>query len=120
LERDHVHSLRARLEVLAGPHGDGLPEIVRKAQEDARSRIALAQLGYSKVRAEYARHRREGRETFLGLENELLWPTTEFVGDWLKTQRRRILSRLRWPFIGTMLITIGVGIGSLWVMRLLQ
>src|SRR5258705_5187443 len=39
---------------------DALPAIVVRAQEDARCRLALARLGYSKVRAEYAKHKREG------------------------------------------------------------
>ena len=120
-EAEREFSLRARLaHVMVGPDGDELPEIVRKAQEDARCRAALARLGYSKVRAAYAGHKRKGQDTFLSLENQFLWPTMEFVRDWLKAERRRILARLRWPFLGAMLTTIGAGVASIWIMQLWQ
>jgi len=89
---------------------DSLPAIVVKAQEDARCRLALARLGYSKVRSEYARHKREGTQTFAGLGQESLWPTMDFVRDWLKEERRRIVARAKWPFLVTMLVTIVGGI----------
>lgn len=120
-EAEREFSLRSRLaSVLVGPDGDELPEIVRKAQEDARCRAALAHLGYSKVRSAYARHRRQRQDTFLSLEHQFLWPTTDFVRDWLKIERRRILARLRWPFLGAMLTTIISGFASIWIMRLWQ
>jgi hypothetical protein len=92
------------------PVDDSLPAIVVKAQEDARCRLALARLGYSKVRSEYARHKREGTDTFAGLGHESLWPTMDFVYNWLRDERRRIIARARWPFIVTMLATIVGGL----------
>jgi hypothetical protein len=102
------------------PESDGLPEIVTKAQEDARCRAALGRLGYANVRRLHAWHKREGMATFLSLEREFLWPTTEFVRMWLKAERKRILVRLRWPFLTAMLATIVVGLASLALARLLH
>ena|SRR5689334_18624394 len=118
VEAEHEFSLRARLaHVLVGEDGEELPEIVRKAQEDARCRTALTRLGYSKVRAAYARHRRGKQDTFLGLEDQFLWPTTDFVRDWLRAERRRVLSRVRWPFFGAMLATVITGFASIWLIQ---
>jgi hypothetical protein len=89
---------------------DSLPAIVVKAQEDALCRLALARLGYSKVRSEYARHKRNGADAFAGLGHEALWPTMDFVRDWLKEERRRIVARAKWPFLVTMLVTIVGGL----------
>ena len=89
---------------------DSLPAIVVKAQEDARCRLALARLGYSKVQSAYARHKREGTHTFAGLGHESLWPTTDFVRDWLKEERRRIVARAKKPFLAAMLVTIVGGL----------
>jgi hypothetical protein len=89
---------------------DALPAIVVKAQEDARCRLALARLGYSKVRSEYARYKRERMDTFAGLGHESLWPAMDFVRDWLKEERSRIVARARWPFLVTMLATIAAGL----------
>src|SRR5262245_5061200 len=94
---------------------DELPAIVVKAQEDARSQQALARLGYAKVRSEYLRHKRERRDTFLSLDPEFLWPTMDFVRDWLKAERKRIATRLRWPFLVTMSVTIVAGF-AVWVL----
>ena len=87
-----------------------LPAIVVKAQEDARCRLALARLGYSKVRSEYARHKREGTDTFAGLGHESLWPTMDFVRDWLREERSQIVARAKWPFLVTMLATVVGGL----------
>jgi hypothetical protein len=89
---------------------DSLPVIVVKAQDDARCRLALARLGYSNVRSEYARHKREGTDTFAGLGHESLWPTMDFVRGWLREERRRIVARAKWPFLVTMLVTIVGGL----------
>jgi hypothetical protein len=89
---------------------DTLPAIVTKAQDDVRCRQALARLGYSKVRSDYARHKREERGTFVGLDHEHLWPTGDFVRDWLKEERQRIVVRVRWSFLVTMLATIVAGL----------
>src|SRR5262245_15498138 len=87
-----------------------LPAIAVGAHGDARCRQLLARLGYARVRSEYLRHRRDRKETFASLGRESLWPTTDFVRDWLKEERRRILSRARWPFIMAMLVTIVAGL----------
>jgi hypothetical protein len=89
---------------------DALPAIVIKAQEDARCRLALARLGYAEVRSGYATHRREGKDTFAGLGREDLWPTMDFVRDWLKEERSRRVARARWPFLVAMLATIVAGL----------
>jgi len=94
----------------SGFDDDALPAIVTKAQEGVRCRQALARLGYSKVRSEYARHKQEGNCTFVGLDHERLWPTANFVRDWLKEERKRIVARGRWPFLVTMLATIVAGL----------
>lgn len=100
-----------------GPAADGLPAIVVKAQEDARCRAALAQLGYTAVRSRYARQRREGLVAFEGLG--ALHPTMDFVRDWLKDERRRMLARTRLPFLLTMLATIIAGLAFAAVVALL-
>jgi len=93
------------------PSADGsLPAIVVRAQEDARCRLALARLGYARVRSEYVRHRRDRKETFASLGQESLWPSTDFVRDWLKEERRRIVMRAKWPFLMAMLVTIVAGL----------
>jgi hypothetical protein len=92
------------------PTGDALPAIVVRAQEDARCRLALAQLGYATVRSAYARHKREGKATFEGLASESLWPTMDLVRGWLKAERSRTLARARWPFLLAMSATIAAGL----------
>ena len=93
------------------PTDDGaLPAIVVKAQDDARCRQALARLGYSEVRSQFARHRREEKDTFAALGREGLWPSMDFVRDWLKEERSRIIARARWPFLVAMLATIVAGL----------
>jgi hypothetical protein len=87
-----------------------MPAIVIRARQDARCRQALARLGYLKVRSAYARHKREGKDTFVGLDHKFLAPTMEFVGDWLGEERKQILTRARRPFLMTMLATIVAGI----------
>ena len=92
------------------PDDEALPTIVVKAQEDVLARLALARLGYSKVRSAYARHKREGKDTFAALGRESLWPTMDFVRDWLKEERSRMIAQARWPFLLTMLATIVAGL----------
>jgi hypothetical protein len=94
----------------SGLGDDTLPAIVIRAQDDVRCRQALARLGYSKVRSDYARHKRVGKGTFVGLDHERLWPTVDFVRDWLKEERKRIVVRVRWSFLVTMLATIVAGL----------
>jgi hypothetical protein len=92
--------------------GGSLPAFVERAREDAQCRAALARIGYSKVKAAYALHQRSGSgsERLHGLEREHLWPPTELVRDWLNLERKRILGRARWTFLGAMLATIVVGL----------
>ena len=96
-----------------------MPAIVIRARQDARCRLALARLGYFKVRSAYARHKREGRETFVDLDQKFLAPTMEFVGDWLREERKQIVARARWPFLMTMLATILVGVAFMTVASVL-
>src|SRR4030095_14022902 len=87
-----------------------LPAIVRRAQDDVRCRQALAGLGYSQVRSAYARHRQEGLDVCEDLGHERLWPTVDFVRDWPKEERRRIVARVQWSFVVAMLATILAGL----------
>ena len=96
-----------------------LPAIVVKAREDVRARLALARLGYAKVRSALARHRRAGKVTFEALEGDRLWPTTEFVHDWLRQERKRLLVQARGPFLLAMLSTIAAGLAFAGVAALL-
>jgi len=97
-----------------------LPAIIIRAQDEARSRYALQRLGYGKVRAEYARHRQAGRATFAAIAHEKVWPPMDFVRDWLKGERRRILARIRTTFVAAMLITIVGGVAFLVVLSILN
>ena len=73
-------------------------------------RKALASLGYSQVRAAYARHKQEGLDVFEDLGDAQLWPTLEFVRDWLKEERQRMIAQVRWSFAVAMLATILAGL----------
>jgi hypothetical protein len=99
---------------------DGLPAIVVKAQEDVLCRAALARLGYARVRAEYARHWRARKDTFTALGREGLWPTMDFVRDWLKAERKRIVARMRLPFLLAMAATIAAGLAFAAVAAILR
>ena len=101
-----------------GSAAEGLPAIVVKAQEDARCRAALMDMGYSAVRSEYVRQRREGLTAFDGLGS--LRPTLVFVQDWLKEERRRIIARTWLPFFLTMLATIFAGLSFALVAAMLS
>jgi hypothetical protein len=96
-----------------------LPAIVIRAQEDARCRQALAQLGFFKVRSAYARQKADGNDAFVGLHPESLSPTMEFVREWLREERKRIVARARRPFLMTMLATIVAGLAFLAVAAVL-
>jgi hypothetical protein len=84
-----------------------------------RSRLALARLGYQEVRAAYQRHRQAGRSSFDALEDGTLPPSMEFVADWLREERWRILARARPTFLTALLVTIAAGAGFLLVLLLL-
>jgi len=91
------------------PDADGsLPAFVERAQQDAICRAALARTGYRRVKAAYTRQLREApdADTFHGLVHQNLWPTMDFVRDWLKAEKRRAVARVRWTFVGAMLATI--------------
>ena len=92
--------------------GGSLPAFVERARDDAQCRAALARLGYSKVKAAYARQVRDGTgsEIFRGLERENLSPSMELVRDWLKAERKRSFAHVRWTFLGAMLATIVTGL----------
>jgi hypothetical protein len=89
-----------------------------RAQEDVRCRQALARLGYLRVRSVYARQKRDGNNTFAGLEPDL--PTMDFVCDWLRDERKRIVSRARWPFLMTLIVTIVAGLAFVAVSAVLS
>jgi hypothetical protein len=97
-----------------------LPAIVRRAQEEARSAHALRCLGYRTVRAEYARHRRAGHDTFSAIAHVELWPTMEFVRGWLRGERRRILANIRATFLAAMLAAILAGLAFVGVLAFLS
>ena len=92
---------------MAGADGS-LPAFVERAQHDAMCRAALARIGYRRVKAVYARQLREvpDADEFHGLRRQNLWPTMDFVRDWLKTEKRRAVARVRWTFMAAMLATI--------------
>ena len=92
--------------------GSALPAFVERAREDAQCRAALARIGYRKVKAAYAEQLRSDAhsDTFWGLERENLSPPMEMVRDWLKAERKRNISGVRWTFFGAMLATIITGL----------
>jgi hypothetical protein len=91
------------------PEGDGpLPAFVERAQQDAQWQAALARVGYRRVKTGFARQLRESPkvEIFYGIEHLGQWPAMDFVRDWLKAEKRRARARVRWTFMGAMLVTI--------------
>ena len=100
-------------EGLRGPQIRGeLPTFLAKAQEDAELRRALARMGYRRVLATYLRQtkRSVGTGAFFGLAQEGLSPSLEFVGDWLKEEKRRIRAQVRSTFVVAMLSALGAGL----------
>ena len=96
-------------DVLA-PATDDLPLILTKADEDARARLALKRMGYFRVRSAYLRYKRDGRDTFHSFGAEHLWPTMDFVRDWLKDERRQLIAQHRSAFLLTLLVTLAAGL----------
>jgi hypothetical protein len=91
--------------------GGTLPAFVERAKEDAYCRAQLARIGYSRVKATYTRQQRSSAkdaDRLLGLGANLS-PPMDLVRDWLQTERKRILVRVRWTFLGVMLGTIIAG-----------
>jgi hypothetical protein len=105
---------------LGAPDEPPLPAIITRAQDEARCRLALARLGYRRVRAEYARHRQQRRDTFGAIAHAELWPTMDFVRAWLKDERRRILLHARSTFLAVMLTTIVTGVAFVIALVLLN
>jgi hypothetical protein len=93
-----------------------LPAFVERAQQDAQWQAALARIGYRRVRTAYARQLRKMPkvEVFYGIEHLQLWPTMDFVRDWLKSEKRRSGGRARWTFMAAMLVTIAAAV-TFWV-----
>ncbi len=93
-----------------GSHGT-LPTFLAKAQKEGRARQALSRLGYRRVLATYSWQRKNaiGPEGFYGLTREGLSPSLEFVGGWLKEERKRIRTAVRSTFLAAMLSAIGAG-----------
>jgi hypothetical protein len=91
------------------PESDDLPLILAKAEEERRSRLALKRMGYLKVRSAYLRYKRDGKETFHAFGAEHLWPTMDFVRDWLRQERRRLIAQAQPVFLVSLLATLAVG-----------
>jgi hypothetical protein len=92
------------------PASDDLPLIVTKADEEARSRVALNRMGYFRVRSAYRRHKRDGRDTFHSFGAEHLWPTMDFVRNWLKEERKQLVGQHGWVSLLTLLATLAAGL----------
>jgi hypothetical protein len=90
------------------PGNSSLPAFVERAQQDAQWHATLARMGYRRVKAAYARQTRDmpKAEVFYGAEHLQQWPTMDFVRAWLKTEKRRVMARVRWTFVSAMLATI--------------
>lgn len=92
--------------------GGSLPAFVERARDDAQCRAELARMGYSKVKAAFAAQMRDNADAalFRGLERENLQPTMDLVREWLKAERKRNFTNVRWTFLGAMLATIVTGL----------
>jgi hypothetical protein len=95
---------------LSWPASDDLPLIVTKADEGARARVALKRMGYFRVRSAYRRHKRDGRDTFHSFGAEHLWPTMDFVRNWLKEERKQLVGQHGWVTLLTLLATLAAGL----------
>jgi hypothetical protein len=91
-----------------GDLGGQLPAIVERARQDKDWQEALGRLGYRRVKRAYFRQmRRSPRdEVFYGVEHLYHWPTMEYVRVWLKSEKKRMVSKVRWTFMAAMLATI--------------
>ena len=95
---------------LPWPASDDLPLIVTKADEEARSRLALNRMGYFRVLSAYRRHKRDGRDTFHSFGADHLWPTMDFVHLWLIEERRQLVAQHGWVTLLTLLGTLSAGL----------
>jgi hypothetical protein len=104
------------------PGNSSLPAFVERAQQDAQWQSTLTRMGYRRVKAAYARQMRDlpKAEVFYGAEHLQQWPTMDFVRAWLKSEKRRLMARVRWTFVSAMLATIVAGLtftAALFVLR---
>jgi hypothetical protein len=104
---------------LLSPANDDLPLIVSKAEDDARSRVALNQMGFLKVLAAYLRHKAVRRDVFHSLAAQRLWPTMDFVREWLKQERQHLIVQNRLIFLLTMLGTLVAGLAFVGALAIL-
>ena len=100
----------------AWPANDDLPLIVTRADEEARSRLALKRMGYLSVLSAYRRHKRDGRDTFHSFGAEHLWPTMDFVRQWLKEERRQLVAQHAWVSLLALLATLAAGLAFVGVL----
>jgi hypothetical protein len=105
-----------------GEDGGSLPAFVERAQQDAQWQAALRRLGYRRVKAAYARQMRDSPqvEIFYGIQHLNHWPTMEFVRVWLKSEKKRVMARVRWTFVSAMLATILAGIAFMAALSMLR
>ena len=111
---------------LPSPEGDympradpALPLIVAKVEADARARSALKRMGLRNVLFAYLRYKREGRDTFHAFGAEHLWPTMDFVRDWLKEEGRQLVARHGWVFLLSLTATVIAGLAFVGALALL-
>ena len=104
---------------LPSPEGNYLPLIVAKVEADARARSALKQMGFRSVLHAYLRYKREGRDTFHAFGAEHLWPTMDFVRDWLKQEGRQLVARHGWVFLLSLTATVIAGLAFMGALVLL-
>jgi hypothetical protein len=89
---------------------------VTKAEEEVRSQLALKRMGYLKVLYAFLRYKREGRDTFHSFGADHLWPTMDFVRDWLKDERRQFVAQHGWVSLLTLLATFAAGLAFVGVL----
>jgi hypothetical protein len=89
-----------------------MPTFLARAHQEERVRRALAEFGYRRVLAAYVWQRRNqiGNGTFYGLTREGLSPSLDFVGAWLKDEKKRIRTQVRSTFLATMGVTVATGL----------
>lgn len=96
-----------------------LPLIVAKVEADGRARLALKRMGYLKVLLAYLRHKRAGKDAFHTFGADHLWPTMDFVQDWLKEERRQFVARHGWVFLLSLTATVVAGLAFIAALALL-
>jgi hypothetical protein len=91
--------------------GDPLPAIVVRAQNELRCRELLSRMGYGAVRSAYRHQQRTASsgDAFYALRHEEVVPAMDFVGDWLREEKKLLVARVRWTFFGAALTAIVAG-----------